>query len=317
MAPLTSMPNLAILNRIYVGSIQFDITEKDIGDIFGVYGGIRSVNMMVDNLNKRHKGYGFVEFDTPDAASLAQANMDGMELAGRHVRVGRPANFPVELPPGIPRPLPGRLYVANVHELIQEAELRAVFAAFGAVQHCNLVPDPHSRKHRGYGYIEYESPRDATTAVAALHGFELAARPLNVGRTVLGGPIPAGMASLAELPSTSKPRVPSAVLRAAQQINAAIGAPAGSPAALLGNLEDPAAAAADPGLVVDLREDIAEECAKFGRLVRCEVRLAADNVRVYVQYGAPEEAQQMIRVMDRRWLGGRQISAASVPVEPQ
>jgi poly(U)-binding-splicing factor PUF60 len=319
--PMTSfltLPNIAILNRIYVGSIQFDVSEAEIQAVFSVYGPIRSVNMMVDTVNKRHKGYGFIEYETPEAAALAQVGMDASQLAGRTIKVGRPSNFPTDLPPGVPRPVPNRIYVGNVHELIQESELKAIFEAFGPLLHCNLVPDPATRQHKGYAYAEFRDVSNAIAAVAALHGFELAGRALKVGRTVVGGPIPPGMSSLEELVAAQKPRVPTAVLRAAQQINAAIvGAPSlpQSRTVLLGNLDDYEQISADQQLLLDLEEDIMEEAQKFGKVLRCKASLSVPlkEVQVTVQYEDPSEAQQCISIMDKRWFGGRQISAICIP----
>ena len=190
----SALPNLAIFNRIYIGSIFFELTDTEIGAVFQVFGPIKSVMMVLDPATKRHRGYGFIEFETPDAAALAQLNMDNAELGGRHIKVGRPNNFPSDLPPGVPRPLPNRIYVANVHELIQEDEIRAIFEAFGPLRHCNLCPDPKTiSQHRGYGYVEYEVVADAINAMNSLHNFELAGRQLKIGKTVIGGPIALGM----------------------------------------------------------------------------------------------------------------------------
>eukprot|EP01138_Halocafeteria_seosinensis_P011184 gb/GECG01011423.1/.p1 GENE.gb/GECG01011423.1/~~gb/GECG01011423.1/.p1 ORF type:complete len:186 (+),score=23.40 gb/GECG01011423.1/:1-558(+) len=38
----------------------------------------------------KHKGYCFLEYDTPEAAETAISVMNGFELAGRKIRVGRP-----------------------------------------------------------------------------------------------------------------------------------------------------------------------------------------------------------------------------------
>jgi len=320
MSSFLSLPNLAILNRIYVGSIQFDVSEVELQAIFGAFGPIRSVNMMVDTLAKRHKGYGFIEYETAEAASLAQANMDGSQLAGRAIKVGRPANFPSDLPPGVPKPFSTRIYVANVHELIQEEELKAIFEAFGSLSHCNLLPDTNTRQHKGCAYVEFKAVPHALSAIQALHGFELAGRPLKVGKTIIGGPIPMGMSSLADLISSAqKPRVPSAVLRAAQQINATITGDVPptleTSTILLCNLDDYAQASSNASLLQELEEDIREECTKYGSVIAIKAALnpTLREVQCTVQFADSPQASQCFRVMDKRWFGGRQISTLHVP----
>ncbi len=321
MTSFSNLPNIAILNRIYIGSIQFDVTDAEIQAVFSAFGPVRSVNMMIDTVNKRHKGFGFIEFETPEAAALAQNNMDGSLLAGRQIKVGRPVNFPSDLPPGVPRPFPTRIYVGNVHELIQEEELRTILEAFGKLKHCNLVPDYNTRQHKGYAYVEFEDASSAVSSVQALHGFELAGRHLKVGRTVIGGPIQSGMSSLKDV-VTTKPRVPTAVLRAAQQINASIVGPTTlleSTIILIGNLEDYDELASDPQLIDELREDISEECSKYGQVKQCSIALSKTlkEVQATVQFETTEQAQACIKVMDKRWFGGRQLSCISITSDKQ
>ena len=116
----------------------------------------------------------------------------------------------------------------------------AIFEAFGPLRHCNLCPDAKLlHQHRGYGYVEYEVVADAINAMNSLHNFELAGRQLKIGKTVVGGPIALGMKDAAALKKKKSAtrhnrssfrcvvlnqiKLPSAVLKAAQQINAALG----------------------------------------------------------------------------------------------
>ena len=220
---VSSVSGLAIFNRIYIGSVQFDITEADIREAFRIYGPIKSLAMMMDAVEKRHRGYGFIEFEVPEAAALALHCMHNTVFGQRHIKCGRPNNFPGDLPPSVPRPPPSRLYVANVHEMIGEADLQAVFAAFGPVKACRLQPDFDSRLHRGYGYVEFEEAGPAAVAHQALHRFDLAGNPLQVGKCVIGGPLIGGMALLKEsrvkMPAHREHLIPTAVLKAVEKIN--------------------------------------------------------------------------------------------------
>jgi RNA-binding protein 23/39 len=47
-------------HRLYVGNIHFNITEKDLEDIFGQYGEVEFVQLQKDD-NGRSRGYGFVQ----------------------------------------------------------------------------------------------------------------------------------------------------------------------------------------------------------------------------------------------------------------
>lgn len=353
-----ALPNLAIFNRIYVGSIFFELTDTEIGGVFSVFGPIKSVMMVLDPATKRHRGYGFIEYETADAAALAQLNMDNAEVGGRHIKVGRPNNFPSDLPPGVPRPLPNRIYVSNVHELIQEDEIKAIFEAFGPLRHCNLCPDPKLlNQHRGYGYVEYEVVADAINAMNSLHNFELAGRQLKIGKTSFGGSIPFGMKDAAALkrdqdesetngipgvPSATSDaqnlnqmKLPSAVLKAAQQINAALGSTAPNTSAssrwgkgpkdatesnpavcIMTNLIEPEELE-DPQEAQELADDITSECEKFGPLadsIKIHISPVNGKVSVFVKYKKSTDCLDAVRAMNGRWFAGRQIVSKPFPV---
>lgn len=350
----SALPNLAIFNRIYVGSIFFELTDTEISSVFSVFGPIKALMMSLDPATKRHRGYGFIEYETADAAALAQLQMDNAEVGGRHIKVGRPNNFPSDLPPGVPRPLPNRIYVANIHELIQEDEIRAIFEAFGPLRHCNLCPDAKLfHQHRGYGYVEYEVVADAINAMNSLHNFELAGRQLKIGKTVVGGPIALGMkdaaalkkeeisdapltAQASEAPVLNQIKLPSAVLKAAQQINAALGSnssnsrwnqgpkdtetapsPTSTPAVcIMTNLIEPEELE-DPVEAQELTDDITTECAKFGPLadpIKIHISPSSGKVSVFVKYKKSTDCLDAVRAMNGRFFAGRQIVAKPFPV---
>lgn len=233
--------NLNILSRLYVGSIHFELSDADLKAAFSIFGPVKNISMTIDPETLSHKGFCFVEFETPDGAALALDTMNGGDLGGRSLKVGRPMNFPPDLPPGVPRPLPNRLYIASVRDCVSEADLREVFSAFGTVSSLSLIPDAQNkRRHRGYGYVEYSDSASAKMAMTALKGFQLGGLELRVGRTTVGGPMPGGMSSVTieELSSSSQQKgssysnatsakkekpLPPAVRNALKGIEAALG----------------------------------------------------------------------------------------------
>ena len=57
------------------------------------FGPVRSVDMIYDINTGRHKGFAFVEFETPEAANMAIQDMQAAIVGGRAVKVGRPSNM--------------------------------------------------------------------------------------------------------------------------------------------------------------------------------------------------------------------------------
>jgi RNA recognition motif-containing protein len=78
--------------KLYVGNLPYSTGEEDLRNLFGQYGEIVSVTLIIDKMSGRSKGFGFVEFTEEDAANAAVEAVNGMELEGRAmvVNVARP-----------------------------------------------------------------------------------------------------------------------------------------------------------------------------------------------------------------------------------
>ncbi|KAJ3022813.1 Poly(U)-binding-splicing factor puf60 [Thoreauomyces humboldtii] len=155
-SPITFLPAMearciAIMSRIYVGSINFELTEVHISAVFGQFGHVKSVSLMMDSLTGKHKGFCFVEYEVPEAAELALSVMNGADLGGRNLKVGRPNNYNHNIGASLAPASPSRIYVANVSEQVSEENVESIFEAFGKITGCSLLPDAVTRKHKGNG----------------------------------------------------------------------------------------------------------------------------------------------------------------------
>ncbi|MGD9109120.1 MAG: RNA-binding protein [Gammaproteobacteria bacterium] len=73
-------------NKIYMGNLPFSYKEQELEEVFAKYGNIKDIFLVRDRNTKRLKGFGFIEFDTAEAATAA-LEMDGQELGGRQIKV--------------------------------------------------------------------------------------------------------------------------------------------------------------------------------------------------------------------------------------
>lgn len=73
--------------KLYVGSLSFNTTENDLQDAFAAFGEVSEVNLMVDRMTGRSRGFAFVTMGNPDAAKAAIAGMHGRQLDGRPLTV--------------------------------------------------------------------------------------------------------------------------------------------------------------------------------------------------------------------------------------
>lgn len=180
---------LALMCRIYVGSINFEIKEDTIKQAFLPFGPIKSVNLSWDPLTNKHKGFAFIEYDIPEAAQLSLEQMNGVMIGGRNIKVGRPSNMPQAQP--IIEQLAeeaknyNRIYIASIHQDLTEDDIKSVFEAFGNIITCEIIKDPTKPgKHKEYGFIEYDSSQAAQDAVASMNLFDLGGQYLRVGKAI-------------------------------------------------------------------------------------------------------------------------------------
>lgn len=74
--------------RIYVGSLDFNLTEFDIRALFESFGEIVSIDMKHDN--GKFRGFCFIDFRTTESGEMALRSMTNFMLRGRPLKLGRP-----------------------------------------------------------------------------------------------------------------------------------------------------------------------------------------------------------------------------------
>jgi len=179
---------VAVMSRIYVGCINYDTREEEIKKAFVTFGPIRSITMSWDSMTGKHKGFAFVEFEQPEAAQLALDQMNGILVLGRNIKVGWPSQMPQAQAciDEIQRESRNfnRIYVAGIHKDLGDDDIRSVFSAFGQIKTCELASAGIPGRHKGYGYIEYETLQSAQEAISSMNLFDLGGQLLRVGRAV-------------------------------------------------------------------------------------------------------------------------------------
>jgi cold-inducible RNA-binding protein len=78
--------------RLFVGNLSYQTMENDLQDYFSQAGAVTSVNLMLDKVTGRSRGFAFIEFATSEEASKAVEQFHNQEFQGRPltVNVARP-----------------------------------------------------------------------------------------------------------------------------------------------------------------------------------------------------------------------------------
>jgi polyadenylate-binding protein len=128
------------------------------------------------------KGYGFVHYETAEAANNAIKHVNGMLLNEKKVFVGHhipkkermskfeemKANFT-------------NIYVKNIDLDVTDDEFRELFEKHGDITSASIARDDQG-KSRGFGFVNYIKHESASAAVEALNDTDFKGQKLYVGR---------------------------------------------------------------------------------------------------------------------------------------
>jgi polyadenylate-binding protein len=168
--------------NVFIKNLDTAIDNKALHDTFAAFGNILSCKVAQDELGNS-KGYGFVHYETAEAANAAIKHVNGMLLNEKKVYVGHhipkkdrmskfeemKANFT-------------NIYVKNVHLDATEDEFRKLFEQYGQINSATLAADNENGKHRGFGFVNFIQHEDAYKAVEELNDSDFHGQKLYVGR---------------------------------------------------------------------------------------------------------------------------------------
>jgi len=179
----------SIFSNIYVKNLPAEITDADFKKMFEKFGAITSSSVSVDTDGKS-RGFGFLNFETPEAAASAVAEMNGLDMSGNELYVGRAqkkSEREKELREKFEKLRVERqkkyagvnLYIKNLGDEIDEDRIRQEFSKFGSITSTHVQKDS-AEKSKGFGFVCFATPEEATKAVTEMNGHMLEGKPLYV-----------------------------------------------------------------------------------------------------------------------------------------
>ena len=73
--------------NIYVGNLDFRVSERDLEEVFEEFGAISSVKIITDKFTGKSKGFGFVTMENSDEAKKAIRELSGATYENRKLIV--------------------------------------------------------------------------------------------------------------------------------------------------------------------------------------------------------------------------------------
>jgi RNA recognition motif-containing protein len=75
------------MKNIYVGNLDFNVTEDELRQAFSAYGQVDNVTVLKDRDTGQPRGFGFVEMANDEEAEKAINGMNGAQLGSRAINV--------------------------------------------------------------------------------------------------------------------------------------------------------------------------------------------------------------------------------------
>lgn len=149
--------------NVFVKNLDPSIDNKNLYDTFSLFGDILSCKVVVGR-DGQSKGYGFVHFETTEAADEAIAKINGMLIAGREVYVGKFVKMSER---------PGALewtnvYVKNIPVHWTNQRLEDEFGTCGMISSATVMTDDQGH-NKGFGFVDFVEHESAVKAVQTLN----------------------------------------------------------------------------------------------------------------------------------------------------
>ena len=73
--------------KVYVGNLVYEVSDKDLAEMFAPYGEVTEAIVIKDKYSGRSKGFGFVTFANDESATKAISEMNEKDFKGRALKV--------------------------------------------------------------------------------------------------------------------------------------------------------------------------------------------------------------------------------------
>merc|ERR1719479_865878 len=169
------------VGNVFIKNLDKTIDNKAMYDTFSAFGNILSCKVAQD-ASGDSKGYGFVHFETEEAALQAIDKVNGMLLNDKKVFVGRfVPRKEREIELGEKAKKFTNVYVKNFNEAMTDDELTKMFSQYGKITSIKLMKTDED-KNKGFGFVSFEDASAAEAAVDDLNNKEVNGKTIYVGR---------------------------------------------------------------------------------------------------------------------------------------
>lgn len=183
--------------NLYVKHFPENWTDEKLREIFSPYGEIKSTRVELDRNTNLSKCFGFVNFTEHASAEAAVKELHNKPIEGddgaplthnlyvvRHeTRVERKRDLEKkQLLRSTDRAMQTQgknLYVKNIDDTISDEQLNIFFSPHGSITSAKIMRNEDGSS-KGFGFVCYNDPIEATAAITELHGKMFGNKPITV-----------------------------------------------------------------------------------------------------------------------------------------
>lgn len=169
------------VGNVFIKNLDKTIDNKALYDTFSTFGNILSCKIMIDE-HGNSRGYGFVHFETNEAAESAIKSVNNMLLNDKKVYVGRfmTRNQRAEAYGSTTKRFTN-VFVKNFGDQMDDDKLKVMFEKYGEITSA-VVAKADDSKSKGHGFVNFKDPAAAEQAVKELNDSDYLGKKLFVGR---------------------------------------------------------------------------------------------------------------------------------------
>lgn len=180
----------AKFTNIFVKNLDASVEDDQLRELFSKFGPITSCVVQKDE-NGKSKEFGFINFENHADAKKAVDEMNEKDYEGKHLYVGR-AQTKAEREEELRRQYEKireeklskyqgvNLYIKNLDDTVDDEKLRQEFSVFGVITSARIMADEKTGKSKGFGFVCFSNPDEATKAVTEMNGRMMNGKPLYV-----------------------------------------------------------------------------------------------------------------------------------------
>uniref|UniRef100_A0A0M3IL39 Polyadenylate-binding protein n=2 Tax=Ascaris TaxID=6251 RepID=A0A0M3IL39_ASCLU len=177
--------------NVFIKNFADELDKEKLEKLFAKFGKITSCAVMSD-ADGKSKGFGFVAFENPEDAEKAVNEMHEYQLpdSERKLYVCRAQKknersaelkrrYEQQKVERMQRYQGVNLYVKNLDDTVDDEVLRQNFESYGKITSAKVMCDDNGRS-KGFGFVCFEKPDEATKAVTEMNGKMMCTKPLYV-----------------------------------------------------------------------------------------------------------------------------------------